>query len=37
MSDDRAVTRVLLGKSDGRRKAGRPKSRWLDCIKNDLK
>ena len=32
MSDDRAVK-----KSDGRRKAERPKLRWLDCIANNLK
>jgi hypothetical protein len=37
MSDDRTVRKVLLGKPDGRRKAGRPKLRWLDCIENDLK
>jgi hypothetical protein len=37
MSDDRAVKIVFLGKPDGRRKAGRPKVRWLDCIENDLK
>jgi hypothetical protein len=35
MSDDRTVKKVFLGKSDGRRKAGRPKLRWLDSIVND--
>jgi hypothetical protein len=37
MSDFRSVKKVFLGKPDGRRKAGRPKLRWLDCIENDLK
>jgi hypothetical protein len=37
MSDDRTVKRVFLGKPYGRRKAGRPKLRWLDCIENGLK
>jgi len=37
MSDDRAVNKVFLGKTDGRRKAARPKLRWFDCIDNDLK
>jgi hypothetical protein len=37
MSDDRAVKKVFVGKPYGRRKAGRPKLRWLDCIENDLK
>jgi hypothetical protein len=37
MSDDRTVKKVFLGTADGRRKAGRPKLRWLDCIENDLK
>jgi hypothetical protein len=37
MSDDRTARKVLLGKPDGRRKVGRPKLRWLDCIENDLK
>jgi hypothetical protein len=30
MSDDRTVKKVFVGKPDGRRKAGRPKLRWLD-------
>jgi hypothetical protein len=37
MSDDRTVKKVFMGKPDGRRKAGRPELRWLDCIENDLK
>jgi hypothetical protein len=37
MSDDRTVKKVFLGKSDGRRKSGRPKLRWLDCTEYDLK
>jgi hypothetical protein len=37
MSDDRSVKKVFLGKEDGRRKAGRPKLRCLDCIESDLK
>jgi hypothetical protein len=34
---DRTVTKVFLGKPDGRRKAGRPKLRCLDFNENDLK
>jgi hypothetical protein len=37
MSDDRTVKKVFLGKPDGNRKAGRAKSRWSDCIENDVK
>jgi hypothetical protein len=37
MSDDRTVKKVFLGKPNGRRKAGRPKLRWLNCIENDVK
>jgi hypothetical protein len=33
----RTVSKVFLGKPDGRSKAGRPKLRWLDSIENDLK
>jgi hypothetical protein len=32
MSGGGTVNKVFLGKPDGRRKAGRPKLRWLDCI-----
>jgi hypothetical protein len=37
LSDGRTVKKVFLGKPDGRRKAGRPRLRWLDCIENGLK
>jgi hypothetical protein len=37
MSRDGTVKKVFLGRTDGRRKVGRPKLRWLDCIENDLK
>jgi hypothetical protein len=30
------IKKVFLGKPDGRRKAGRPKLRWLDSTGNDL-
>jgi hypothetical protein len=36
MSDDRTVKTVFMGKTYERRKAGRPKLRWLDRIENDL-
>jgi hypothetical protein len=29
--------KVFLGKPDGRRKAGRPKLKWLDCTENNTK
>jgi hypothetical protein len=37
MSGDGIVKKVFLGEPDGRRKAGRPKLRWIDCIESDLK
>jgi hypothetical protein len=36
-NDDKTVNKVFLGKPDGRRKAGRPKLRWLGYIENDRK
>jgi hypothetical protein len=35
MSVDRTIKKVFLGKPNGRRKAGRPKIRCLDCIESD--
>jgi hypothetical protein len=35
--DDGTVKKVFVGKPDGRREAGRPKLRWVDCTENDLK
>jgi hypothetical protein len=37
VSDDRTVMNVLLETTDGRRKAGRPKLRWLYCSETVLK
>jgi hypothetical protein len=37
MSDDMAVKKVFLGKTEGRREAERPKLRWFDCNENDMK
>jgi hypothetical protein len=37
MSDDRTVKIEFVGKTDGSRKAGRPRLRWLDCIEIDMK
>jgi hypothetical protein len=37
MSDTRTVKKVFLKKPEGRRNAGRPKLRCLDCIENDPK
>jgi hypothetical protein len=37
MSDDVTVKKVFLGEPDRRRKAGRSKIRWLECIENDRK
>ena len=32
----RGVYRVLVGKREGKRQLGRPRSRWVDNIKMDL-
>ena len=36
MSDVRTVKKVILAKPNGRRKARRPKLRWLYCTENNL-
>jgi hypothetical protein len=35
--DRRGMSRDLVGKSDGKRPLGRPRRRWEDNIKMDLK
>jgi len=37
MGERRSVYRVLVGKSEGKRPFGRPRRRWKDNIKMDLK
>ena len=37
MGDERGVYRVLVGKPEGRRPLGRPRCRWADNIRMDLK
>jgi hypothetical protein len=37
MDDERMVKRAFLGNPGGRRKPGRPRLRWLDCVEDDLK
>jgi len=36
MEEEREVHRVLVGKPEGKRPMGRPRSRWEDNIKMDL-
>jgi hypothetical protein len=37
MDDERMVKRVFLGNPGGRRKPGRLRLRWLECVQDDLK
>jgi hypothetical protein len=37
MIDERMVKKVFLGNPGGRRKPGRPRLRWLDCVQDDVK
>ena len=37
MGEGRSVHRVLVGKSEGKRPLGRPRRRWEDNIKMDLR
>jgi hypothetical protein len=36
MREKRNVYRLLVGKPEGKRPLGRPRSRWIDKIKMDL-
>ena len=36
MGEDRGVYSVLVGKPEGRRPLGRPRSKWVDNIRMDL-
>ena len=36
MGEERAAYRVLVGRPDGKRQLGRPRSRWVDNIRMDL-
>jgi hypothetical protein len=37
MGEDRGVYRVLVGRPEGKRSLGRPRRRWEDNIKMDLR
>jgi hypothetical protein len=37
MEEKRNVCRILVGKSEGKRQLGRPRGRWEDNIKMDLR
>ena len=37
MGEERAVCRVLVGKPEGKRPLGRPRCRWVDNIRMDLR
>jgi hypothetical protein len=37
MNDDGIISKVFLRKPAGKRRAGRPKLRWLDRTEKDLK
>jgi hypothetical protein len=37
MGERRSACRILVGKPDGKRPLGRPRRRWVDNIKMDLR
>jgi len=37
MGEERGMYRVLVGKPEGRRPLGRPRRRWVDNIRMDLR
>ena len=36
MAEDSLLRMLLDGHPDGRRPRGRPRTRWVDCVKSDL-
>jgi hypothetical protein len=37
MGEERSIYRVLVGKAEGKRPLGKPRRRWEDSIKTDLR
>ena len=37
MGEDRGCRKIYRGKTEGRRKTGRPRKRWVDGVEEDLK
>jgi hypothetical protein len=37
MGEKRTAYRILVGKSEGKRSLGKPRRRWVDNIKMDLR
>jgi hypothetical protein len=37
MGDERNAYRILVGKPEGKRPLGRPRCRWVDNVKMDLR
>jgi hypothetical protein len=37
MGEERKVYKVLVGKPEGKRPLGRPRSRWEDVVRMDLR
>ena len=36
MDSNNAVNHIFSANPEGKRKVGRPKTRWLDCVERDL-
>jgi hypothetical protein len=37
MGEKRNAYKILVGKAEGKRRLGRPRRRWVDIIKMDLR
>jgi hypothetical protein len=37
MEEKRSAYRILVGKPEGKRQQGRPRHRWVDSVKMDLR